>query len=287
MEWFFYSLLCAFFLATSDTFSKRALQDINEYLVAWGRLLAAIPVLISILIIFQPSLHIDKTFLFIVASIIPLEISALVLYMKAIKISPLSLTVPFLALTPVFLIGTSYIMLKELPDFSGAIGILFVAIGAYTLNIDNLKEGILAPFRNLKKEKGSILMIVVAFIYSITSNLGKIAIRHSNPIFFSAIYVTVVTISFIPLISLRTTPFEIKNALRNKNLFYLGVFYALMITFHNLAIIRTEVSYMISVKRTSLIFSIIYGRFIFHETHFKERLVGGIFMVIGVMLIII
>ena len=140
MEWFFYSLLCAFFLATSDTFSKRALQDINEYLVAWGRLLAAIPVLISILIIFQPSLHIDKTFLFIVASIIPLEISALVLYMKAIKISPLSLTVPFLALTPVFLIGTSYIMLKELPDFSGAIGILFVAIGAYTLNIDNLKE---------------------------------------------------------------------------------------------------------------------------------------------------
>ena len=46
-----------------------------------------------------------------------------------------------------------------------------------------------------------------------------------------------------------------------------------------------EVAYMISVKRTSLIFSVLYGWLVFKEEHIRERLLGCMVMVIGVALI--
>jgi drug/metabolite transporter (DMT)-like permease len=42
---------------------------------------------------------------------------------------------------------------------------------------------------------------------------------------------------------------------------------------------------MISVKRTSLIFSVIYGRLLFGEERMKERLAGATLMAGGVALI--
>ena len=79
---------------------------------------------------------------------VPLDIIALLLYMKAIKVSPLSLTLPFLSLTPVFLIGTSYIILGERPDRSGFIGIVLVVIGAYLLNVHTISKGFFEPFKS-------------------------------------------------------------------------------------------------------------------------------------------
>ena len=52
-----------------------------------------------------------------------------------------------------------------------------------------------------------------------------------------------------------------------------------------MAVTLIEVPYMISVKRTSLLFGIIFGAIFFGETNIRERLVGGIVMIIGVVLI--
>ena len=113
---------------------------------------------------------------------LPLEIIAMVFYIKALRISPLSLTLPFLSLTPVFLILVSYLILEKV-SFRGGIGIIFLTAGSYTLNLHEMRRGIFEPFRAITKEKGSVLMIGVALIYSITSSLGKMAIEHSSPYF--------------------------------------------------------------------------------------------------------
>ncbi|MBI2647506.1 hypothetical protein HYW99_03445 [Candidatus Woesearchaeota archaeon] len=42
---------------------------------------------------------------------------------------------------------------------------------------------------------------------------------------------------------------------------------------------------MISVKRMSIIFSVLYGHFLFREEKIRERLIGTIFMFAGVVLI--
>jgi hypothetical protein len=49
------------------------------------------------------------------------------------------------------------------------------------------------------KEKGSLIIISIAFIYSITSNLGKIATLHSTPFFFGMFYSLELTMVLAPV----------------------------------------------------------------------------------------
>ena len=196
--WVLLSLISAFTLATSDAFTKKALAKGNEYLVGLFRLLFSLPFLLCLLF-FVPAPRLDREFYIAFAFALPLEIAAWVFYIRALKISPLSLTLPFLSLTPVFLIVVSYAILGERVSLQGGIGILCLAAGSYVLHFHKMEKGILEPFRAIIKEKGSVLMIFAAFIYSITSSLGKMAIIHSSPLFFGIVYFIVVTVVFAPI----------------------------------------------------------------------------------------
>ena len=126
MEWVILSLTSAFFLATSDALTKRAVQDQNEYIVALFRLLFTLPVLvITLLLVPWPKL--DEVFYLAFFIALPFELITIILYIKALKLSPLSLTMPFLALTPVFLIAVSFVVLGEKVSFMGGSGIFLIA----------------------------------------------------------------------------------------------------------------------------------------------------------------
>jgi len=59
-----------------------------------------------------------------------------------------------------------------------------------------------------------------------------------------------------------------------------------MIITHMEAMNLTKVAYMISVKRTSLLMSVMYGYFLFQEKHMKGRFVGALLMFIGFVLVV-
>ena len=285
--WVLLSLISAFTLATSDALTKKALTDSNEFLVAWFRLLFSLPLLLF-LYIFVPIPKLDIEFYKAFVLALPLEIIAMVLYIKALRISPLSLTLPFLALTPVFLILISYLIIGEKVSFQGSMGIIFLAAGSYTLNIHEMQRGIFEPFKAIVKEKGSVLMVGVALIYSVTSSLGKMAIVHSSPLFFGVTYFIAVTVIFAP-IALWMGKTEFKSFIAGgqfKGLFFPGIFYSVMIASHMIAISLTKVAYMISLKRTSLLIGIMYGYFFFKEKNIGERLSGAILMLIGFVMIV-
>ncbi|MDP1759629.1 MAG: EamA family transporter [Thermodesulfovibrionales bacterium] len=196
--WVVFALISAFTLATSDALTKKALKDSNEYLVAWFRFFFSLPLLL-ILWLFVPAPELDAEFYRAFAIALPLEIVTIILYIKALRVSPLSLTLPFLALTPVFLIFISYLLVGEKVSFLGGAGIFLIAAGSYALNISEIKKGILEPFRSIPREKGSVFMIGVALIYCFTASLGKIAIEHSSPLFFVITYYIALTICFAPI----------------------------------------------------------------------------------------
>jgi uncharacterized membrane protein len=219
---------------------------------------------------------------------LPLEIIAIIFYIKALRISPLSLTLPFLSLTPVFLILVSYLIIGEKVSFRGGIGIILIAVGSYTLNLHEMRKGLFEPFKAITKERGSILMISVALIYSVTSSLGKMAIEHSSPLFFGITYFIAVTIVFAP-IALWLGKGELKSFISEKQfkgILLPGLFYSVMIASHMIAISLAKVAYMISVKRTSLIIGVIYGYFLFKEKNIRERLTGAVLMFIGFVMIV-
>lgn len=285
MIWVLYSLLSAFSWATADVFTKK-ISKVDDYILMLARFLFATP-FVLLLLFFIEIPKLDNIFWFVLSLAIPIEVLAWILYIKAIRISPLSLVTPFLTLTPLFLVFTSFVILEEIPTPIGFFGISLVVIGAYTLNLKEYKRGILEPFKAIFKKKGCIYMVIVAFLFSITANLGKILVLKSSPLFFSAIYSPLLVMPF--LITAYFTSREKITQLKSnfRNLFPIGLFFALMAIFHNLAIQLVIVPYMISIKRTSSIFSVLYGCFIFKEKNIKERLAGALIMVIGAALIIL
>ncbi len=284
--WIIYSLLTALSLATSDALTKRVLVSRDEYFVAWARLMFCLPpLLVSFLFIDIPSL--DRTFWTATCIALPLEILAIILYTKALKVSPMSLTIPFLALTPLFLIAISYIVLGEKVSLYGGLGILFMAAGSYALNLHEIRKDLLAPIKAIFREKGSLMMIAVAFIYSFTSSLGKLAIEHSSPVFFGSFYFILVAALFTPIAMKQSSERLVISRKDMMPLIYIGLTYAMMIIFHMIAISMTQVAYMISVKRMSLFFSIYFGYLMFKEKKIRERTVGSVILFSGFLLIVL
>jgi len=284
MIWLLYTLLCALLVSLKDVILKKILGESNILIISLGFYLISIALIFPFLFIIDiPKL--DLTFWIMCLIILPFDISSLLLYYKAIKISPLSICMPFLSLTPFFLILTSFIILRELPDKSGLAGIVLVVLGAYVLNIHDIKSGFFSPFKSILKEKGAILMILVAFIFSISSNMVKIAINHSSPAFFSIVYNSFL-IPVLLILSLLNARSEFSQLIRYKKFILLGgICLAGSIVLNNLAIKLALVPYFISVKRSSIIFDIILGSIIFKEKNISSKLFGSFIMIAGIILI--
>jgi len=284
--WFIWSLLCAVSLSLADLLSKIALRHADIFLVSWVKMAFSFLILLTVLPFVRiPS--ISGHFVWICLILFPLEVLSQLLYMKAIQVSPLSVTIPFLALSPIFLIATSFLMLGERIDRSGLLGILLIALGSYMLNIDKAAYGFFSPLKAIVKEQGSWLMVIVAAIFSITANLGKMAIQETNPLFFALFLNGVMGVLLFPF-PLLLSDRPVRRIREHLPVHIgIGIAMALMVLFHMMAIVRVEVAYMISIKRTSLIFSVLFGCIFLHESHCRQRAVGSLVMFAGVVLILL
>ena len=286
MLWILYALLSAFSFATADAFTKKASDDLDNYVLILSRFLYGAP-FVLLLLFFIPMPKIEMGFWLALIALLPFEILAWVLYIKAIKSSQISLVLPFLSFTPAFLVIISFLMLGEFPSLMGLFGIALVVAGAYVLNLKNLNGNLFEPFKSILREKGALYMLIVAFLFSITSSLSKILVQKSSPLFSSAVYLAAMSLSFLAIsfFASRKNIGQLKTGF--KGLLPVGVFYALMVIFHNLAITLTIVPYMISLKRTSSIFSVLYGHFWFKDENIRMRGFGALIMLLGAVLIIL
>jgi len=289
MHWITLTLLSAFFLATADTLSKRYLSHYRPgelVLVRFG----VSGALLLPLLLWQPWPPLSATFWGWIAISLPLELIAMWLYMLAIRDSPLSLTLPYLAFTPVFNTLTGYLLLGETVSRRGFAGILLVVFGAWLLNLNSAQRGgtlaLLAPFRAITRERGSRLMLLVAAIYSLTSVTSKGAMLQVTPGFFGPFYFVLLGSASVVVFASRDL--SSWRALTRHSVAHLGIglFMAAMVVAHFYAIAHIEVAYMVAVKRTSLLFGMLYGAWLFGETGLQKKLVAGSLMVTGVLLIV-
>ncbi|MDL1985864.1 MAG: DMT family transporter [Deltaproteobacteria bacterium] len=286
MLWFILAIATALCVATGDALTKKFFGRFSPYDMAIASSIYSLPFLI-VYIFFIPIPQLDTVFWWIACILIPLDTFAFYLYMKAIKLSPLSLSIPFLSFTPVFMILTGFIVLEEVPNSWGIIGIGFVVAGSYLLNVTQVKYGYFAPFRAILKEPGSILMLVVAFIYSFLAVLGKKAIQHSSPLFFGFFFLAaldITTLIFFPFLEKIRWRDILKVPVKGLSV---GLMLFLHALFHCLAINMIEAVYMIAVKRMSILFSVVYGWILFKESDISARMLGALFMFAGVVFIIL
>jgi drug/metabolite transporter (DMT)-like permease len=286
MTWFLLSLVTALAVASCDTGVKKWFSHLTPYEMTLLPLLYGLPpIAVALFLVETPAL--DRAFYVLFAVSIPLTMVPMVLYMKAIKISPMSLTVPYLAFTPVFIIGTGYLFLGEQVDKWGMAGIVTVCAGGYVLNISDQDRSVLDPLLAVFKETGSWLMLIVSFIFSLSSVIGKMAIMHSSPLFFQTSFFVVLTLVMALVFSLfrkiHLGSF-LKHPLKGG---LVGLLMAVHIFCHGLAISMTKAAYMMSIKRLSIVFGVIYGGVVFKEENIRTRLAGALLMFSGAALILL
>lgn len=205
--------------------------------------------------------------------------------MKAIKRSELSVTVPLVTLTPLFMLITSPILIGQFPGVLGLLGIFLIVVGTYTLNIES-KGGLWAPFTRVVTNQGSRYMLIVAFLWSITANIDKIGVEETSPVTWAFAKDLVILFYLIPIMLLKSeSPFtQLKS--RAKPLFFIGLFRTISVLSQMFAIQFILVAYVISIKRSSALLIILYSFFFLDEKmYFKTRLTGIIIITIGLVLI--
>lgn len=284
--WVFFGLSSAFFVATYNALLKRLFLFYDEYLITFIGL-GFTSLLLFLLLPFVKFYELSFAFFKTLSFCLPLELGAIILYIKALKLSPLSLTLPFLSLTPLYLILTSFFILGERIGLKGIFGILFLAAGSYVLNFDRVGKGILSPFSAIMKERGSLYMIAVSFLYSLTSALGKKAILLSSPITFAFFYYVLLWFSFGIVVFLGKK--EKLRSIRKKDIFKsfpVGLSNFLSILCHVFGISLSPVAYFIALKRISIFFGLLYGFLLFKEGGARQRTTGTILMFVGFLILI-
>ncbi len=288
MEWFPITLLCAFSLASADALIKGTLGNYSAWELTLVRLTLT-SLIVSPLLFSHPFPDLPVQFWFWVAAIVPLEIAAMLLYSRAIRDHPLSQTLPYMAFTPVFVIVTGFLLLDESLSAQGLSGILLVVAGAWLLNFRqaSLKawRSWMLPLLHMFRHPGSQMMLGVALLYSFTAVGGKGAMQYMPPELFGPFYFALVGLAFVPLLVI-ARPGAFLSIWR-KPLPVLGtaVLMGLMLITHFIALNKVEVAYMIAVKRTSLLFGILYGAYLFKEPGLGSHLAAGAVMLAGVALI--
>ncbi len=284
MTWLILGIFTAFFEAVKDVFSKQNLKKSDEYVVAWSLSFFSV-IFLTPWVIYTgiPALNSQ----FWISLLIGGSINAVttLLYIKAIKVSDLSLTVPLVALTPLFMLLTSPLIVGEYPKFFDYIGILLIVAGSYLLNIKKKSQGYLAPFKALLNEPGPKFMLIVAFLWSITSNFDKIGVKNSSPIFWLFSLFGTMTILLLPVL-LQKTPNPSRKIIKQlPMLAAMGFFNAVGVLCQMQALTLTLVVQVIAIKRTSVLMGVLFGHFIFKEKDIQQRLLGAGIMILGVFFI--
>ena len=284
MMWLILASLSAFFEAVKDVVSKHNLKANDEYVVTWSLTFFTAAFLTPLLFIIEiPPLNQQ----FWIALLIGGSMNAVIalLYIKAIKLSDLSLAVPLVALTPLFMLLTSPLIVGEYPNFFDGIGVFLIVMGSYLLNIKEKSQGYLAPFKALLHQPGSKLMLLVAFLWSITTNFDKIGVQNSSPIFWVFALLTTMSVLLLPVLLHKTSNPKRQIIRYLPMLMATGFFNALGVICQMQALTMTLVVQVIALKRTSVLMGVLFGHFIFKEKDIQERFLGASIMMGGVVFI--
>lgn len=286
MLWLILSLLTALAVASQDAWVKKHFSHLSVADMMAFPFLFSLPLFV-LTIPFVPVPPLDDVFYRNFLISLPLNFVPFFIYMKAIRVSPLSLTLPYLAFTPMFMIFSGYVFLDEMPNLWGIAGIVLTCIGGYVLNLAPGKRSVFEPIKAVFRETGSWLMLIVALLFAFSAVIGKKAIIHSSPLFFTMTFFAV--LSFLTVLGLLILGRIRLGTFRDewvKGVVAGGLFFIHCLA-HGFAISMVKASYMISVKRLFPLIGIIYGRLFFKEKDTAVRFAGAGLMVAGGVLITI
>jgi len=286
MVWLYFSLASGFFVATKNIITRKLVFQTDKDVILYAKyLFVFVFCLLLVLCTGVPEIKPAFYGYIFVASII--DVMAACCFLNAIAAAQLAKTFPLIAFSPLFLLGTSYVFLREVPSWLGLAGILLIVCGAYLLRAESIEAGVLEPMRLLIREKSSRYMLMAALLFSFLAPFFKKAILNSSPFFALGVTQCLSTL-FLTVYYLKTRMLGglfRKIGENQKLLFGAGVSTFLACVTFFAAFELVLASYVVSVKRTSILFTVILGYIFLKEDHLARSLSIGCIMVLGILLI--
>ena len=210
------------------------------------------------------------------------------MFVRALQLSDLSLSVPYLSLTPVMAMITGFFVVGEIPNTLGIIGVMTIGVGALVLNPGKNDGGRFRPIHTLLNERGSLVMLGVGALWSIAVAFDKAAVALSSPLTHAGILAITGGI-ILEGLRRRTPSNEFMKRFRGGMgavTVTTGAITLAMFT-QLLAYKFIEVAYVEAIKRSiGLVGSVMVGWLIFKESNIAQRMTGVCVMAVGVCLIL-
>lgn len=292
--WLILTFFSAIVVSLKDIISKKILI---EYKVSANQVLLEenLIIFIIVLIIFFPfiqiNLFIDNFSLFLAKACSLGSFS--ILYLILLKKYELSLVAPILNLSPFFLLILSTLFLNEIISFLQVIGILIIIISTFFLERFQKKEinSITKKSTLSTKIKFYIISFFMLLAVSLEAIFNKIifdnGINVYSNLFFSSLIIFIAIIIY--LIKERKLSSNIKNLISKPKISIIG-FVSILDNFIILSAISFPtaiVSLIIPIRRTSTLFSALFGGLLFHESHIFKKIIIISAMILGVFFIVI
>jgi drug/metabolite transporter (DMT)-like permease len=215
-----------------------------------------------------------------------INIIAASLVFSTLRRTDLSLAVPIITFTLVFLAGTSYLVLGEVPTAAGIAGILLIVLGAFLIQVSPRRSGS-SPQINRARWRGILAMLGVAFLYSLSLPFDKAVVLASDALFGSALVCLYIGGVFAGISIARGSWKRAPRGAALSAALVLGLVLVGETVAINLAYTLQIVPYVIAVKRLSILFSVLIGGLVFREEGIRFRILGALIMIAGVALIVL
>jgi len=288
---------------------KRILRDARPALVAWIINAASLPILAvgtglvtscSLLSLhagmpFTCAAHLpDVDGIFVAALLASALINwaATLLATYALAKADVSLVSPLLTFNPAFTLLIAWSALGETPGLRQTVGVAVALFGAYLLDVEEARTGLLAPLRVLLHRPGTALAILASALWGTTTVLEKLSIDHMSPksgpvVALLGTFLLVVLLT--PGTFRRAKPEEpslARETWHGLQAHPRALFGAILLAgvaplFGFTAITLGLVGYVTTLFKLGAIFTVLWARLFLGEGQLQSRLLGVCVMVVG------
>ncbi len=209
---------------------------------------------------------------------------------KSLEKGDLSLIYPIMRSSPAIVLIFSLTILGEDVSVPGVAGILLVAIGVYTINMESLMLSELSrPFRALTRDRAIQFAFLTLFSVAGYTLVDKLAVSQMHPVIFVYIYPWV-SLSLFSGYIFKAKP---KDVLKKEwktskgSILICGVLSIFGYFLILLAFTMERMSYVAGLRQLSIVFAVLLGGHLLKEKNKRIRIASSIIIFIGAYLITI
>jgi uncharacterized membrane protein len=210
-----------------------------------------------------------------------------------------SLVSPLLTFNPAFTLVVAWLALGETPGVRQTVGVAIILLGAYVLEVNELRVGLAAPLRTLLSRPGTLFALLASALWGITTVLEKLAIEHVAPqngalVAFASTLLLVMFLTPGALIPRRAEQAETGQQWRSRRgkrrshrgTFVTAAFLAgIAPLFGFSAIALGLVGYVSALFKLGAVLTVLWGWLFLKEGDVRQRFLGAIVIVVGGVLV--